>query len=83
VQVRCHRFLKSQSPHKAVNLSSTVTDIKNKFTDLCGNWLLKIDFKNPLSEMSEGGGRQLFQRVFGQVRCPRESEGVEDLDIFG
>jgi hypothetical protein len=33
-------FCKSSFPHKFVNLSFIVTGIKNKLTDLCGNWLL-------------------------------------------
>jgi hypothetical protein len=28
---------KSQSPHKTVNLSFIITNIKNKLTDLCGD----------------------------------------------
>ena len=32
----CVVFCKSQSPHKSVNISYTITDIKNKSTDLCG-----------------------------------------------
>jgi len=30
-------FYKGQFPHKSVNLSFIVTDIKDKLTDLCGN----------------------------------------------
>ena len=30
-------FGKSQFPHKSVNLSSVINNIKNKLTDLCGN----------------------------------------------
>jgi len=30
-------FCKSQSPHKPVNLSFIIANIKNKWTDLCGN----------------------------------------------
>ena len=30
-------FCKSQFPHKSVNLSSIITSIKDKLTDLCGN----------------------------------------------
>ena len=30
-------FCRSQFPHKSVNSSFTITDIKNKLTDLCGN----------------------------------------------
>ena len=28
---------RSQLPHKSVNLSFTITNIKDKLTDLCGN----------------------------------------------
>ena len=30
-------FCKSQFPHKSVNLSLIVTNVKNKLTDSCGN----------------------------------------------
>ena len=30
-------FCRSQFPHKSVNLSFIITNIKNKLTDLCGN----------------------------------------------
>ena len=30
-------FCRSQLPHKSVNLSFTITDLKNKLTDLVGN----------------------------------------------
>ena len=30
-------FCRSQHPHKSVNLSLTITNLKNKLTDLCGN----------------------------------------------
>ena len=36
-KVFVNSFLKSQSPHKFVNLSFIITNIKNKLTDLCGN----------------------------------------------
>ena len=36
-------FCKSQLPHKSANLSFTITNIKNKLTDLCGNRLLQND----------------------------------------
>ena len=37
-------FKRSQFLHKSVNLSFIITNIKNKLTDLCGNWLLQNDF---------------------------------------
>jgi hypothetical protein len=45
-------FCKSQMPHKLVNLSSTVTRVKDKLTNLCGNRLLPNDFRNTLCEIS-------------------------------
>ena len=30
-------FCRSELPHKSVNLSFTITNIKNKLADLCGN----------------------------------------------
>ena len=45
-------FCKSQFPHKFVNLSITITDIKNKLTSLCGNQLLQDDVINTLFETS-------------------------------
>jgi len=30
-------FFKSQFPHESVNLSFTITNMKNKLTDLCGD----------------------------------------------
>ena len=30
-------FCKSQFPHESANFSFTITNIKNKLTDLCGN----------------------------------------------
>ena len=37
-------FCKSQFPHKFVDLFSTLVLIKEKLTDLWGNWLLQNDF---------------------------------------
>jgi len=36
-QVFLKSFCRSQLPHKSVNLSFTITNIKNKLTDLCWN----------------------------------------------
>ena len=41
----------SQHPHKFVNLSFTITVIKNKLTDLCENWLLQCVFGNTWCEI--------------------------------
>ena len=45
-------FCKSRFPHKSVNSSFIITDIKNKLTDLCGNRLLHNNFINSLYEIS-------------------------------
>jgi len=45
-------FYRSQSPRKSVNLSFTISNIKNKSTDLCGNSLLQSIFMNTFCEMS-------------------------------
>ena len=42
---------KSQFPHKLVNLSFVVTNIKNKLRDLCGKRILQIDFINAFCEI--------------------------------
>ena len=41
-------FFRSQLPHRSVNLLFTITNIKHKLTDLCGNLLVQNDFKNIL-----------------------------------
>jgi len=45
-QVFMHSFCKSPFPRKPVNLSYIITNIKNKITYLCGNWVLRNDFIN-------------------------------------
>ena len=37
-------FGKSQFTHRSVNLSFSITNLKNKLTDLCGNRLLRNNF---------------------------------------
>ena len=37
-------FLKSQFPHKSVNLFLILVKMKNRWTDLCGSWLVRDDF---------------------------------------
>ena len=41
----------SQCPHKSVNLSFIITNVKNKATDLCENWLLQNDCTNTFCEI--------------------------------
>ena len=48
----------SQLPHKIVDLSFTITNIKNKLTNLCGNGLLQDDFKTTLCEINLPGQAQ-------------------------
>ena len=42
---------RSQVPQTSINTSFTITNVKNKLTDLCGNWLSQNDFKNSLCEI--------------------------------
>ena len=44
-------FCKSQPPPKSVNLSFTITAIKNESTNLCANQLVHDNFKNTLFEI--------------------------------
>ena len=45
-------FCGSHLPHKCVDWSFTITEIKNKLTDLCGNLPLQNDFKTALCEIN-------------------------------
>ena len=44
-------FCGSQSPHKFVNLSFNITNIRNEMTDLCENRLVQNDFINTFCEI--------------------------------
>ena len=44
-------FGRSQFPHKSVNLSFIITDVKHKLTDLRGHRLLQNDFVTTLCEI--------------------------------
>ena len=44
-------FWKSQYPHTSVNLFFILVMIKDKLTDLYGNWLLKNDVVNAFCEI--------------------------------
>ena len=46
-------FYISHPPHRSVNLSFTVTNVKNTMTDLCGNRLVKNDFMNTFYEIKK------------------------------
>jgi hypothetical protein len=43
-EVIINSFCKSKFPHELVNLSLSITIIKNKLTDLWGNGLVQNDF---------------------------------------
>ena len=52
-------FCRTQLPHKSVNLSFTINNIKNRFTDFCGNRMLQIAVEKSLREIRrliKGGG---------------------------
>ena len=52
----CEVVLK-KIPNKSVNLSLAITNLKNKVTDLCGNWLLQNDLMNTFCAICFLGGR--------------------------
>ena len=58
-------FRRSQLPHKSVNLSFTITRIKNKLTEICGNWLLQNDVKNTLCEIKSPVEAVFYGDPFG------------------
>jgi len=45
-------FCRSHPPHKSVRLTFTITNITNKFTNLCENRLLQNDLKNIVCEIN-------------------------------
>ena len=45
-------FCKSQFRHKLDNFFFVIVIIKDKLTDLCGNWLLKNDITNTFCEIT-------------------------------
>ena len=53
-------FRRSQLPHKSVNLFFTITNVKYKLTDLCGNSL----GAEALSEQDPARGHHSFIRLF-------------------
>jgi hypothetical protein len=47
-------FCPGQLPHQSVCLSFTITNIKNKSTDLCKNWHLQNECDNTLCDIKTG-----------------------------
>ena len=73
-------FGKSQFPHKAVNLSFIIANLKNILTDLCGNRLfqnnvintfceINMDVMKPLHRISGPADRVLFPGPTSGNRC--------------
>ena len=60
-------FCRSQLLYKSFNLSFTATNVENKSTDLCGNWLGQDDLKDTLCEI----------RVGDRARIRAETEQLE------
>jgi hypothetical protein len=48
-------FSKIQLPHKSVNVSFIITNVKNKLTDVCGNRLLQNGLINTSCEIKATG----------------------------
>ena len=46
-----YSFCKSQFPHKSVNISFSITDIKNKLTDLSGIDICKTEYAIAAAEV--------------------------------
>jgi len=66
-------FCESQFPHKSVNVSFIITDIKNELTDLCGNSLLQNNFINTFCEIRVYVGEVVGpgRARLGRERAPR------------
>ena len=60
---------RSQLLHKSDNVSSTITNIKNSLTDMCGNRLLLNDFRNTLCEMIISGLKSVVTHRCSSCRC--------------
>ena len=63
--------LQKSTPHKFVDLSCTITNIKNNLTDLCGNRLLQNDVENTLCEIRA-------HRMNGEL-LPLRTDGAADF----
>ena len=71
-------FCESQFPHVSVNLFFMLSTIKDKSTDLCGNRLLRDDFRNTFCEIRvDGGGRKGRKRGIERIsHLPLETRNV-------
>ena len=49
-------------PHKSLNLSFIITNVREELTDLCGNGLLQNDFINNFCEIRPAGTTSLRPR---------------------
>ena len=67
---------KSQSPHKSVNFSFIITNIKDKLTDLCGNSLLHNDFTNTLCGIDLGLPQLAALGLLGHAACEQRHRPV-------
>ena len=63
--------LESQLPHKIVNFWFTITNVKNKLTDLRGKGLLQNGFMNTFCGISLWAGRNVppSSREYPNVIC--------------
>ena len=66
--------LKKPIPHKSVNVSFTITDIKNKSTNLCGNLLLQDEFTNILCEIEQVRSQKQVVGLIGPRGASRASQ---------
>ena len=70
--------LESQLPHKGVNVSLTITNIKNKLTDLCGICLLWNNFKNTLCQTRSLSPVGLAENHHSKLRTPNKEHETQN-----
>ena len=71
---------KSQLPHKFANLIFTVTNIKNKLTDLCGDGLLRNDVLTTVCEIKV---KPLPQNLSTIIYAPLILLNLQDSRVLG
>ena len=75
-------FCKRQFPHKSVNLSFIITNVTNKLTDLCGEWLLKNDFGKRFSIRKPCTIHVCFVDVLQKKQTPDCGDPVSRKDFI-
>ena len=68
---------KSQIPHTSVHSSFIITNVKNKFTDWCGSWLLQNDLINTFCARGYAYLTECFRHQFCRVIPPTKPSAKE------